>query len=282
MVAASRLVAALRLSVCVTAGWCLSRVINLQKFDTRCDCGLVPPRPLGVWCDVFVQSQGCSFRFLSPPRIRGVRASRIIIRVNHKRSDPEKFDKRKQKKEAQKQAKRNQVRGSSGLWKCSKPKLVKAALNSGIADAKTLSIFDLVSRLREKGVTRDHVLNRLPGPEDEDGKRHAKNRKPKDPDDVWDDFWVPPRTRTNEFQKAGGAAGSEASMERALTENWLPEALTSSQAAALLGVGLPASEEDVREARRRLVVQWHPDKNSGDQRSTAAFRLVLEACKLLR
>jgi curved DNA-binding protein CbpA len=48
-----------------------------------------------------------------------------------------------------------------------------------------------------------------------------------------------------------------------------------------LGLGLEASEEDVRKAYRRLALQWHPDRNAGDPRAGERFKEISEAYAVL-
>mmetsp|Transcript_72864 Transcript_72864/g.202087 ORF Transcript_72864/g.202087 Transcript_72864/m.202087 type:complete len:282 (-) Transcript_72864:80-925(-) len=74
----------------------------------------------------------------------------------------------------------------------------------------------------------------------------------------------------------------ETTMARALAEDWRPEALSAAKAALLLGVTIPASEEEVRSAKRRLALRYHPDVNPADPRAAKAFRLVMTASDMLR
>ena len=49
----------------------------------------------------------------------------------------------------------------------------------------------------------------------------------------------------------------------------------------VLGVERAASPSEIKSAYRRLAVQYHPDKNSGDQRAEAKFKEAAEAYSVL-
>ena len=48
----------------------------------------------------------------------------------------------------------------------------------------------------------------------------------------------------------------------------------------ILGVGIEASEADIKAARNKLVLKWHPDKNGSDEAHTRTQE-VLEAISVL-
>lgn len=50
---------------------------------------------------------------------------------------------------------------------------------------------------------------------------------------------------------------------------------------AALGLAPDASEEEIRKAYRRLALQWHPDRNSGDARAAERFKEISEAYAVL-
>ena len=50
---------------------------------------------------------------------------------------------------------------------------------------------------------------------------------------------------------------------------------------AILGLGPEASEEEIRRAYRRLVLEWHPDRNPGNPRAGERFREISEAYAVL-
>jgi len=50
----------------------------------------------------------------------------------------------------------------------------------------------------------------------------------------------------------------------------------------VLGVAKSASAEEITKAYRRLVMQYHPDRNSGDKEAEAKFKEVAEAHEVLR
>src|SRR5471032_2383933 len=49
-----------------------------------------------------------------------------------------------------------------------------------------------------------------------------------------------------------------------------------------LGVERTASDEDVKQAYRRLAMQYHPDKNAGSKESEEKFKEISEAYDVLR
>jgi len=50
---------------------------------------------------------------------------------------------------------------------------------------------------------------------------------------------------------------------------------------AALGLTPEAAEEEIRKAYRRLALQWHPDRNSGDARAAERFKEISEAYAVL-
>lgn len=50
---------------------------------------------------------------------------------------------------------------------------------------------------------------------------------------------------------------------------------------AVLGVSKDASQEEIKQAFRKLAVHYHPDKNPGDETATAKFQEVNEANEVL-
>lgn len=74
-------------------------------------------------------------------------------------------------------------------------------------------------------------------------------------------------------------------MARALREGWLPELLSPSQAALLLGLmpqGTPPDE--LRAAKAALVRKWHPDRRPQEEaeQAAAALRLAVAAGRVVR
>lgn len=74
-------------------------------------------------------------------------------------------------------------------------------------------------------------------------------------------------------------------MARALREGWLPERLSPSQAALLLGLvpeGTPPDE--LRAAKAALVRKWHPDRRPREEaeQAAAALRLAVAAGRVVR
>src|SRR5712664_4897511 len=51
---------------------------------------------------------------------------------------------------------------------------------------------------------------------------------------------------------------------------------------AVLGVAKDASEADVKKAYRKLAMECHPDRNTGDKAAEERFKLVTEAYEVLR
>src|SRR5256885_1177058 len=50
----------------------------------------------------------------------------------------------------------------------------------------------------------------------------------------------------------------------------------------VLGVQRDASEADIKKAYRKLAMECHPDRNNGDKAAEEKFKLVTEACEVLR
>src|SRR5207237_7610315 len=50
----------------------------------------------------------------------------------------------------------------------------------------------------------------------------------------------------------------------------------------VLGVQRDASETDIKKAYRKLAMECHPDRNNGDKAAEEKFKLVTEACEVLR
>lgn len=51
---------------------------------------------------------------------------------------------------------------------------------------------------------------------------------------------------------------------------------------AVLGVPRDASDDDVKQAYRRLAMQWHPDRNNGSKEAEEMFKTIIEAYDVLR
>ena len=49
----------------------------------------------------------------------------------------------------------------------------------------------------------------------------------------------------------------------------------------VLGVRRDATSEEIRHAYRRLVMQYHPDRNPGDPHAAEKFKLITEAYRVL-
>lgn len=72
-------------------------------------------------------------------------------------------------------------------------------------------------------------------------------------------------------------------MARAVREGWPAERLSRAQAALLLGTAVAPTQDEVREAKRRVVLRWHPDRNQDDPAmASSALRLALAASGVLR
>jgi molecular chaperone DnaJ len=50
----------------------------------------------------------------------------------------------------------------------------------------------------------------------------------------------------------------------------------------ILGVARDATEEDIKQAYRRLATKWHPDRNEGSKESEERFKEITEAYDVLR
>ena len=50
----------------------------------------------------------------------------------------------------------------------------------------------------------------------------------------------------------------------------------------LLGVGRTASPDDIKKAFRKLAMQYHPDRNQGDESSERKFKEVNHAYDILK
>ena len=50
----------------------------------------------------------------------------------------------------------------------------------------------------------------------------------------------------------------------------------------VLAVARNASDDDIKQAYRRLAMKWHPDKNNGAPEAEAKFKEVMEAYDVLR
>jgi len=51
---------------------------------------------------------------------------------------------------------------------------------------------------------------------------------------------------------------------------------------AVLGVPREASDDDIKQAYRRLAMQWHPDRNNGSKEAEEKFKTIIEAYDVLR
>ncbi|MGH7700093.1 MAG: DnaJ domain-containing protein, partial [Gemmatimonadales bacterium] len=51
---------------------------------------------------------------------------------------------------------------------------------------------------------------------------------------------------------------------------------------AVLGVPRDAAEADIKKAYRRLAMEYHPDRNNGDQAAEEKFKQATEAYEVLR
>ncbi|MDP2670769.1 MAG: DnaJ domain-containing protein [bacterium] len=49
----------------------------------------------------------------------------------------------------------------------------------------------------------------------------------------------------------------------------------------ILGVGEEATEEEIKKAYRKLAMQYHPDRNKGDNTAEEKFKEVNEANEVL-
>ena len=50
----------------------------------------------------------------------------------------------------------------------------------------------------------------------------------------------------------------------------------------VLGVSRDASEEEIKKAYRKIAMQYHPDRNPGNKEAEEKFKIVSEACEVLR
>jgi molecular chaperone DnaJ len=51
---------------------------------------------------------------------------------------------------------------------------------------------------------------------------------------------------------------------------------------SVLGVERSASDDDIKQAYRRLAMQWHPDRNNGAKDAEEKFKTISEAYDVLR
>lgn len=103
--------------------------------------------------------------------------------------------------------------------------------------------------------------------------------------------WGRQRAGRQEVPPAWGARGGaadvscspEEAMALALRDDWNSERLSREQACLVLGLPFwPApTEDEVRVARKALVLKWHPDRHPEEARALEALRLVVAASKVL-
>eukprot|EP00929_Paragymnodinium_shiwhaense_P110479 TRINITY_DN7754_c0_g1_i1.p1 TRINITY_DN7754_c0_g1~~TRINITY_DN7754_c0_g1_i1.p1 ORF type:complete len:385 (-),score=62.62 TRINITY_DN7754_c0_g1_i1:271-1425(-) len=88
---------------------------------------------------------------------------------------------------------------------------------------------------------------------------------------------------------ADAAISADVAMQTALREGWDAGALCQARAAQLLGLSMSVtgglasqpSPEEVRQLRKHMVKQWHPDKHQGSETAAKALQLAMAACDIL-
>lgn len=100
-------------------------------------------------------------------------------------------------------------------------------------------------------------------------------------EDSRDDFVETSSGRVASSSPSAGLQPDEV-MAHAIRDVWDAEHLSRHQASLLLGISVRPTAAEMTQARRRLVLRWHPDQNPGDsQNAASALRLVMGACKAL-
>lgn len=92
-----------------------------------------------------------------------------------------------------------------------------------------------------------------------------------------------PKRRPLEYRNVGEEQGA-ASYEQ--TKAWFSARVTgvqetADQALTVLGLEPGATEAEIKSAFRRLTLQFHPDRNPGDEEAAARFREITEAAEKL-
>lgn len=95
----------------------------------------------------------------------------------------------------------------------------------------------------------------------------------------------PPGPRTTSYKSPSNSSSVTHdpvdAVRKAVQEGLEPHNLSHSKASRLLGVSLNPTVVEVRSARRKLILEFHPDQNQDDPLATPALRLVMAAVEML-